>query len=41
MRLQWDQAFEILDQITKTGWGSHTRDVEIPVDTYMSGASLE
>lgn len=35
MRLHWDQAFKILDQITKTKQGWHIHDVEVTAGTYM------
>lgn len=41
MRLYWEHATKILDQITKTNQGWHTREVDKLVDTYIIGAFSE
>ena len=39
MSLRWDQASEILDRVTKTNRGWHTREEDTPAGTYAIGAS--
>ena len=40
MSLRWEQASEILDYITKTNRGWHTREADTPVGAYAIGASV-
>ena len=41
MILRWEQASDILDCITKTNRGWHTREADRPAETYSIGVSVK